>query len=1230
MKAKGGCVKSKKKVHLNDIDIDPSINEVDKCKITKLLQKYNEVFSNNPDSLPRPMKGIPQHSFKIKEGVKPVYCRRPYWGPQTRKYLTQWTDWALEEGLIEPAPEASWASRIVIAPKYRGDTAKSDVPDDLRVCVDFTAVNANIEKMVPTYPDPYAQMRRAAGFKWYFSADGLKQFWSIMLARESRDLTSVWTPRGLMRFTRLIMGTSNASTIAQNHYAAAMQKHIRGNLADGTPIIDRVFNFQDDFLLAANDLSEMRALLDSFMRMCALAGIQINPAKTHLTSGHKGAQFYGFKVSYRGISPAEKNLDPIRKMTAPKDLSGVRAVLGVFNQFRSFVERYDRVVKPIQKLVKKHAKFEWNEDAERAMQDMRQRLMKGDLYLRVQDPRIQLQLETDASDDGWGAILYQMIGGEKKILCMWSKQWTIAMSRMPAYYRETKAWMLGVEKARIYADYNHHPLLCWTDHIPLTYIKHTSGKGPVSQFHLDHLSDITYEIRYRKGTEIAADHISRYPLLGPKKLGGEGKKQATQALLLAIPGTHRQIGRTWVYAGKETESVRSLVDAWRTQRASKETRLLVTHTQRPTRANMKTKTYDWGVWIPEAEHTQDVLKQAFDRNIPFACLMPSGLIGALRLDQETALKLQVATKVVLLRPEMVWIVHGVEGTKHRVMAAWGVQSFLSALTDTSAGIEALQPLNWEDKAFIASQKAMTKVYESDKLVTREDGFMIYKPDAETNLVVVPEDKAKEITNWQHKRMCHAGHAKVHAELSRHFHWPNMRRQMKRWIQECAGCQLLKAKRKHAHGYFRANVQHKPRTSYAMDFYGVGESKQGYNNILGIIDLATSELVLCPTKDRKAGTVAECLLQRVFLKKGCPANIHSDHAREFIAKAVKRLCAVMGCRRTTTLAHHPTGNATIERAWQYVTLVLRNTTESQYERWETLVSLWEHAWNNTIHTLLGVTPFEAAHGLPAVSAVETLASTPITNTEGMTKDSINALKVAAKANMQAIALLRQHDKQARANKANNTRARQSFKVGDRVKFYIPPTGAAKLRKSNRKSKHILQYRGPAVITKVRTPTTYDLDYKGKQYSRATAELRPYKGTQAPTVVFPENSLQDKRLKKGQFVAYLEMQEDTHFHIGKVRSTGDSVTIQAYATTSPNLKHAQWKPLLQITKSQQYTLKVYANRVQVQVEDEIPTGDASTLIVAKGLKMLPSNKLDKKSRATMQLSMRQHHRLGHTFP
>ena len=50
--------------------------------------------------------------------------------------------------------------------------------------------------------------------------------------------------------------------------------------------------------------------------MCKKTGIKMNPAKMYV--GASSAKFYGYKVSHRGLEPAKGNLDPIKKLTAPK------------------------------------------------------------------------------------------------------------------------------------------------------------------------------------------------------------------------------------------------------------------------------------------------------------------------------------------------------------------------------------------------------------------------------------------------------------------------------------------------------------------------------------------------------------------------------------------------------------------------------------------------------------------------------------------------------------------------------------------------------------------------------------------------------------------------------------------------------------------------------------------------------------------------------------------------
>ena len=105
-----------------------------------------------------------------------------------------------------------------------------------------------------------------------------------------------------------------------------------------------------------------------------------------------------------------------------------------------------------------------------------------------------------------------------------------------------------------------------------------------------------------------------------------------------------------------------------------------------------------------------------------------------------------------------------------------------------------------------------------------------------------------------------------------------------------------------------NILH-PKTSWSCDFYEVMQSKKGYNNILGAVGLATSKARLLACQDRSAATVTQCLLHGVVLRDECPLRIHSDAAKELISKqAMMRLYRLLGCDKTITLAHHPTGNA----------------------------------------------------------------------------------------------------------------------------------------------------------------------------------------------------------------------------------------------------------------------------------------------------------------------------------
>lgn len=270
--------------------------------------------------------------------------------------------------------------------------------------------------------------------------------------------------------------------------------------------------------MQAQTIDELLVHFKNLLLALEAAGITVNPTKVYI--GVRECVFYGYTLSRKGMSPAEKNLDPIQKMVAPINVSGVRSVLGMFNQFRSFFARYARLVLPITNLTKKTVDFVWSPECKAAMQTVRAKILSGDCYLAAPDHRVELCLDTDASDDGWGGCLYQNLPSGRAVIKQWSKQWGPTMAKAPPYHKEAAAWMSSVGLARVYAHGSPFPLHTFTDHRPLTFVRNTSGKGPVSQFVIDHLSDIDYIIEYKRGPDNTEADAAQIPMPRPKVAHG--------------------------------------------------------------------------------------------------------------------------------------------------------------------------------------------------------------------------------------------------------------------------------------------------------------------------------------------------------------------------------------------------------------------------------------------------------------------------------------------------------------------------------------------------------------------------------------------------------------------------------------------------------------------------------------------------------------------------------------
>ena len=147
------------------------------------------------------------------------------------------------------------------------------------------------------------------------------------------------------------------------------------------------------------------------------------------------------------------------------------------------------------------------------------------------------------------------------------------------------------------------------------------------------------------------------------------------------------------------------------------------------------------------------------------------------------------------------------------------------------------------------------------------------------------------------------------------------------------------------------------------------------------------------------------------------------------------------------------------------------SDEQYAKWPSYLRLIEFTWNTMINSTTGISPFEAAHGLPARTAVDSLAnSSEYSSPATIDQAGMSALSTTAKAIHQILRQQQLQDATQRANKANESGFEHVVKVGDKVSFFIPPT-EKEAERTGRKVKHIAQFKGPAEVVAQLSPTTY---------------------------------------------------------------------------------------------------------------------------------------------------------------
>ncbi|KAJ8023271.1 hypothetical protein HOLleu_35637 [Holothuria leucospilota] len=243
-----------------------------------------------------------------------------------------------------------------------------------------------------------------------------------------------------------------------------------------------------------------------------------------------------------------------------------------------------------------------------------------------------------------------------------------------------------------------------------------------------------------------------------------------------------------------------------------------------------------------------------------------------------------------------------------------------------------------------------------------------KKEVDKYQLVLPERYRRDIFVELHDKCGHMGQERTVAAVQMRFYWPGMTSQICEWIRHCSRCVARKTLPSVAApmGNIKTTA---PMELVCIDFLSLEPDRSGANSILVITDHYTRYAQAYATRNQTAFTVAKILWDNYFKHYGLPQKLHSDRGANFESKLIAELTKMLGVRKTHTTPYHPQGDPQPERFNRTLLDMLGTLEQDEKPNWSKHLSAMVHAYNSTINSATGYSPYYLLFGREARLAVD---------------------------------------------------------------------------------------------------------------------------------------------------------------------------------------------------------------------------------------------------------------------
>ena len=463
-------------------DIGHELKNEARIKVEKLIQHYE----------PRKTKSTNIEMKILLKDDEPVY-HSPRRLPFTERTIvdTQVEEW-IKDGVVEPC-NSEYASQVIVTRKKCGTP---------RICIDYRKINKKVVKDRFPLPLIEDQLDKLQDAKLFTTIDLKNGFFHVAVEKSSRKYTAFVTHRGHFQFLKVPFGLCNSPAVFQRFVNSVFQDLIRKDI---------VLPYMDDLIIPAKDEKSAIQRLQEVFQKASEYGLTINMKKCQFIK--RSVEFLGHRIEDGKLYPSEFKTKAVKNFPDPKTIKQVQSFLGLTGYFRKFIEGYSIIAKPLSDLLKGDRRFQYTPAEKDAFEQLKTSLMEKPV-LRIYHQGGELELHTDASQDGLGAILLQRSYDDNLLHPVYyvSKKTTDAERKYSSYELEVLAIIYALNKLRIYLLGHHFKIITDCSAFQKTMDKRDLSTK-IARWALL-LEDFDYVIEHRPGHRMRhVDALSRHVVL---------------------------------------------------------------------------------------------------------------------------------------------------------------------------------------------------------------------------------------------------------------------------------------------------------------------------------------------------------------------------------------------------------------------------------------------------------------------------------------------------------------------------------------------------------------------------------------------------------------------------------------------------------------------------------------------------------------------------------------------